>query len=212
MSYRITRHNTSSTFQVGEQLCKVTFTTWGEYKPGFWLWNVGFCVGGSRRQLNDWYRKRKNKRTRRITGRILGRSGLATISRGFQTVLKLRWNIPPGDAIVLDCTSGNPEQQFKAWSRWHRYHPEWVIDEKEMKFYWFRPPYSDDLLWQSTKEKGLKIIPVTPQDPLANTQGVNYFHCFDLRPSTPNSPPSNGGITDQLTLVQTKQLIDSEQT
>ena len=59
MTYRISRKNTSSTFRVGKQLCKVTFVPWYEYRPGYWIWNVGFAVGQSRRQLNDWYYKRK---------------------------------------------------------------------------------------------------------------------------------------------------------
>lgn len=212
MTLRISRKNTSTTFRVGDQLCKVTMDPWGEYKPGHWLWNVGFGVGQSRRQVNDWYNKRKNKRTRRINGRIMGRSGVATISRAAQTVLQLRWNIQPGDAIVLDCTSGNPEQQFRAWTRWVRHHPEWVTDKEELKFYWFRPPYAGDLIWQSTREQGLKIVPVTPENPLANTHGIKYFHCFELRPLVPHSLPSNEETTDQLTLAQTKKLIDNERT
>ena len=50
-------------------------------------------------------------------------------------MLKLRWIVEPGDVIFLDCTSGDPERQFKAWSRWHKYHPEWTIDyEKKYSF------------------------------------------------------------------------------
>jgi len=183
MSYRVSRKTTSNTFRVGDQLCRVTFFPWYEYQPGHWIWNVGFCVGKSRRQLNDWYHKRKNKRTRGITKKITGRAGIATISRGFQTVLQMRWIIPPGDLIVLDCTSGNPEQQFKAWSRWHRNHPEWLINFEEKKFFWYRPPYPDDALWKSE----FKIIPETPADPLANTVGERYFDCFRVRLKDPRT-------------------------
>jgi len=181
MSYRVSRKNISTTFLVGEQLCKVTFVPWYEYRPGYWIWNVGFCVGKSRRQLNDWYNKRRNKRVRSINKRIVGRSGLTTISRGFQAVLRLRWQIAPGDLIVLDCTSGNPEQQFKAWSRWYKHHPEWLINFEEKKFYWYRPPYPDDAIWKSE----FKVIPETPVDPLANTAGDRYFDCFRVRLKDP---------------------------
>lgn len=181
MSYRVSRHNISTTFRVGDQLCRVTFAPWYEYRPGHHIWNVGFVVGKSKRQLNDWYYKRKNKRTRGITKKIVGRSGIATIARGFQTVLRLRWKIPPGDLIVLDCTSGNPEQQFKVWSRWHKHHPEWLINYEEMKFFWYRPPYPDDQIWKS----GFRIIPVTPEDPLENTAGERYFDCFRIAPKAP---------------------------
>ena len=92
MTYRVCRHITSSTFTVNGQLCKVFLDPQFEYRPGFWMWNVGFAVGKSRRQLNDWYWKRKNKRWRSLHQQFVGTSGIRTISRGFKEVLKLRWN------------------------------------------------------------------------------------------------------------------------
>ena len=122
------RQFTTSTFFVEGQRCKIFFQPLSEFKKGFWIWNVGFAIGKSNRQLNDWYWKRKNKRSRSIRNKMVGKSGLKTIKKGFEEVLKLRWIVEPGDVIFLDCTSGDPERQFKAWSRWHRYHPEWTID------------------------------------------------------------------------------------
>jgi len=124
MSYRVCRKFTSSTFQVEEQLCKIFLDPMVEYQPGYYIWNVGFAIGKSQRQLNDWYWKRKNKRARSLNNQLVGRSGLKAIRRGFEEVLRLRWCIEPGDGIVLDCTSGDPERQFHAWSRWHRRNPE----------------------------------------------------------------------------------------
>jgi len=124
MSYRVCRKTTSTTFKVGNQLCKVFIEPMNEYLPGFWLWNVGFVVGNSRRQLNDWYWKRKNKRTSPLEKHIVGKSGLKTIASAFDHLLLLRWNIRPGDALVLDCTSGEPDKQFRAWNRWRRSHQD----------------------------------------------------------------------------------------
>ena len=130
------RQFTTSTFFVEGQRCKIFFQRLSEFKKGFWAWNVGFAVGKSNRQLNDWYWKRKNKRARSINNKMTGKAGLKTIKKGFEEVLKLRWIVNPGDVIFLDCTSGDPERQFKAWSRWHRYHPEWTIDyEKKIFFF-----------------------------------------------------------------------------
>lgn len=176
MTYRVRRKFTSHTFKVNDQLCKVFFEPWHEYKKGYWLWNVGFAVGSSNRQLNDWFWKRKNKRWRSLHHQLVGKAGMLSIRMGFEHVLKLRWSIPSGDAIVLDCTSKDPKRQFHAWSRWHRYHPEWVIDENEKKFYWFRPPYSDDPIREL-----YQIVEKIPSDPLANTAEDRYFDCFDLR-------------------------------
>lgn len=175
MTYRVRRKFTSHTFKVNDQLCKVFFEPWHEYKKGYWLWNVGFAIGSSNRQLNDWFWKRKNKRWRSLHHQLVGKAGMLSIRMGFEHVLKLRWSIPSGDAIVLDCTSKDPERQFHAWSRWHRYHPEWVIDAAEKKFYWFRPPYSDDPIREM-----YRIVEKIPSDPLANTAEDRYFDCFDV--------------------------------
>ncbi len=108
---------------------------------------------------------------------MVGKSGLKTIKKGFEEVLKLRWIIEPGDAIFLDCTSGDPERQFKAWSRWHRYHPEWTIDYEKKIFFWHRPPHANDPVWDK-----YKVIGKTPTNPLLNTEPCRYGDCFSLLP------------------------------
>jgi len=180
MSYRVCRHLTSSTFKVNDQLCKVFLEPMVEHAPGYWLWNVGFAVGKSKRQLNDWYWKRRNKRRRSLDRQLIGISGMKTIARGFKEVLKLRWAIHPGDAIVLDCTSGDPERQFHAWSRWHKHHPEWMINYERREFFWHRPPYYNDPIRQQ-----FRIRPVIPADPLANTADNRYYDCFRIEPKVP---------------------------
>jgi hypothetical protein len=182
MSYRVCRHITSSTFRVNGQLCRVFLEPVNEYSPGYWVWNVGFAVGKSRRQINDWYNKRKNKRCRSLNQKIVGVSGLKTIALGSKEVLKLRWTIEPGDVMMLDCTSGDPERQFRAWIRWVRQHPEWVIDYERREFFWYRPPYPEDPIRQQ-----FLIRPVVPEDPMANTAEQRYFDCFRIEPKVPCS-------------------------
>lgn len=196
MSQRLCRKFTSRTFTVNGQLCKVFLDPIKQHRPGFWVWNVGFAIGKSRRQLNDWYYKRKNKRARSLTNQLVGKSGMKAIKRGFEEVLKLRWNLPPGDCLKLDCTSGDPDRQFHAWSRWHRHHPEWVISYENREFYWYRPPYPDDLIWESIKGVA-RIKPITPVDQLANTAGINYFQCFDLIRVNSNTLLSTDGTNHQ---------------
>jgi hypothetical protein len=164
-----------------------------EFQPGFFAWNVGFAIGKSNRQLNDWYWKRKNKRARSIRNQMVGRSGLKAIRRGFEEVLRMRWLIPPGDAIVLDCTSGDPDRQFRAWSRWHRYHPEWLIDFEKKEFLWYRPPFADDPI-----RKTFDITALVPDDPTANTADERYFECFRVHPKV---------ATDELSMSQIAELL-----
>ena len=193
MTYRVRRKFTSSTFYIDDQICKIFFDPEKEYRKGYWFWKVGFVVGKSKRQLNDWFHDRKNKRTRSIMKKITGRTGMKAIRRGFQEVLRLRWIIEPGDCIELDCTSGDPDRQFHAWSRWHKHHPEWVINPEHKAFYWYRPPYYDDAVWNS-----FDIAAVVPENIYANTVGDNYFNCFRVHPK--------GGKKD-ISMEQTLELL-----
>lgn len=187
MTYRVSRKTISNTFEVQGQICKVFMQPLHEYEGKHWLWNVGFAIGSSRRQLNDWYWKSKrNKRCRSLNNQMVGRSGIKAIAKGFETVLRMRWHIPPGDAIVLDCTSGDPDRQFRAWSRWHKHHPEWVISYEEKKFYWYRPPYPADNIW-----KNFNITAVTPDNPLENSCDLRYFDGFRVQPKVQCTDLSN---------------------
>ena len=188
MSNRIKRKAISCTFQVQGQLSKIFLVPQQQYQPGRWLWNVGFAVGFSRRQLNDWYWKRRNKRARSLEKHMIGTSGIKAIARGFDKLLSLRWHIPPGDLLMLDCTSGDPERQFHAWTRWQKYHPDCCIDYEQKKFFWYRPPYPSDNIWDY-----FKIIPVTPSDPKANCVGERYFDCFRVQPKDDYIQQSNEG-------------------
>ena len=176
MTYRVQRKFISSTFKVNGQLCKVFLEPLYQASNKFWTWNVGFAIGKSNRQLNDWYWRRKNKRARSLNKKLTGCQGIKTISLGFKEVLKLRWHIAPGDALLLDCTSAEPKKQFKAWQYFCRNRPEWYVDHEKKEFYWTKPPYPIDPVWK----QGI-IIPRIPDDPLANTHSELYDQCFDLK-------------------------------
>ena len=193
MTYRVRRKFTSTTFCIDDQICKIFFSPEKEYREGFWLWKVCFAVGKSRRQLNDWFNDRKNKRARSLHKKMTGRTGMKAIRKGWEVVLRLRWVVQPGDAIELDCTSGDPERQFHAWSRWQRHHPEWVVNFDTKMYYWYRPPYADDPIWES-----FDITPVVPENKYVNTGGDRYFDCFLVRPK---------GGKKSISMQQTLELI-----
>ena len=175
MTYRIRRKFISSTFTVEDHLCKVFLEPFHQYNPGFYLWNTGFAIGKSHRQLNDWYWRRKNKRRRSLEKQFTGRVGTKAIRMGFDQVLRLRWALHPGDALVIDSTSGYPDKQFRAFSRWCP--PEWSKDFERKEFYWHRPPYITDPL-----RNDYKITGIIPKDPLADTAGNRYYDCFLVHP------------------------------
>jgi len=196
MSYRVCRKFTCSLFRVGDQLCKVFLEPVEEYRPGYWLWNFGLAVGSSRRQLNDWYHRKQNKRRRSLDAQLTGRGGMKAFSTGVRTMFKLRWALQPGDVLVGDCTSSNPEKQFRSYWYWLRRHPEWVIDFEEKKIFWYRPPYPDDPIRQQ-----FLIHPVVPEDPTANTAKQRYFDCFRIESKVPCTELSMEQTLDLLSQV-----------
>ena len=139
MTYRPHRRTLTSTIRVGKHLCKVFIKPWGKMPSGAVVWKVGFGVGKSRRQINDWYHVKQNRRRRSLHKHMTGTEGFKTIPRGFNEVLRLRWLIPAGDTIFIDCTSADPEKQWKTFSRWRRWHPDWFVNEHLKEFYWTRP-------------------------------------------------------------------------
>ena len=139
MSKRIRRKSISNTFKIKGHLCKVIIDPWCRLENGFYNWNVGFAVGKSNRQINDWYHVKQNRRRRSLHKHMTGTEGFKTIPRGFNEVLRLRWLIPAGDTIFIDCTSADPEKQWKTFSRWRRWHPDWFVNEHLKEFYWTRP-------------------------------------------------------------------------
>jgi hypothetical protein len=56
MSKRIRRKSISNTFKIKGRVCKVILKPLSELDNGFWVWNVGFAVGKSNRQINDWFK------------------------------------------------------------------------------------------------------------------------------------------------------------
>ena len=139
MTYRPHRRTLTSTIRVGNHLCKVFIKPWNQLSNGTMVWKVGFGVGKSRRQINDWYHVKQNRRRRSLHKHMTGTEGFKTIPRGFNEVLRLRWLIPAGDTIFIDCTSANPEKQWKTFSRWRRWHPDWFVNEHLKEFYWTKP-------------------------------------------------------------------------
>ena len=65
-------------------------------------------------------------------------------------------------------------------------------------FFWHRPPYIDDPV-----RENFKIIPLTPENPIANTAGSNYFDCFRVEPKIPVDDLSMEQIASLLSPVLT---------
>jgi len=155
-------------------------------KRGHWAWNFGFAVGKSNRQLNDWYTNRNRKSANKLKNNFIGKEGAALLLKSLNLCFNMRWGIPPGDLIIVSCNSGKPEKQFRIYKKFirgegKRKHLDWVIDEENKKFFWYRPPYPDDLVWESVKQNNARIISAEVRNPLQDSlTDLAYFQSFDI--------------------------------
>ena len=197
MNQRVRRKFTSYKFCVNGQICKFFLEPKKEYLPGFYFWNVGFAIGKSNRQLNDWYKEKKNKRANKLRKKLTGKSGIKPLSIAFRKMMELRWIMEPGDALVIRCHSLDPEKEFKALLRWQRKYSDWMVNEKDREIMWYRPPYPHEDIYER-----YNIIKKIPEDPFLIAQGSNYLLCFDYSLKARCIDRSNLQMPDQHKQVQ----------
>lgn len=137
------------------------------------MWQVHVAVSKSKRQLNDWYKEKKNKRCNNLKSHLTGKSGIKILTTSVNSILKLRWNLEPGDCLYIDCQSCKADKQFRTYYYWVKNHPDCCIDTEKKRVWWHRPPYVGDALYEMGR-----IIPVVPEDRAAPLVGEQYFECF----------------------------------
>ena len=125
----------------GGYLVVLRLTPWIHLKDRC-VWLASLAVGKSRRQINDWLkRKTKKRRVRRLNSYLTGRH--ANLAQGIG-IYKLRdWvqELMPGDSITLRCESAKADKQFRVWKKWfHRKETTgWNINEEFKSFFYYKP-------------------------------------------------------------------------
>ena len=106
------------------------------------MWLASFAAGKSRRQINDWLkRKTKKRRVRRLDSYLTGRHANLIQVLGIHKVRDWVKELLPGDSIVLRCESANPEKQFRVWKKWfqRKEAAEWIVNEEFKSFFYYKP-------------------------------------------------------------------------
>ena len=135
------RHKKVFTYRLSQgYLVVVRLIPWIQTKNGC-VWLASFAAGKSRRQINDWLkRKTKKKGVRRLDSYLTGKHANLVQSIG---VYKLRnWvqELLPGDSIALRCESAQPDKQFRVWKKWFERKEaiEWNINEEFKSFFYYK--------------------------------------------------------------------------
>lgn len=118
---------------------KLRLVKWGRLQDQtFWLLSLG--ISKSKRQLNDWLNKRKNKRAKKLSAQLIGNSGLLPQLIAVRHLRVWTEKLPPGDCIFFLCESKEKLKQFKVYSRWfkQRENNGWYTDPDKLLFYYLK--------------------------------------------------------------------------
>lgn len=125
----------------GNYLVVLSLSPW-IYVEDRCVWLASIAAGKSRRQINDWLkRKTKKRRVRRLNSYLTGRH--ANLVQGIG-IYKLRnWvqELMPGDSITLRCESAKADKQFRVWKKWFQRKEivGWNINEEFKSFFYYKP-------------------------------------------------------------------------
>lgn len=113
---------------------------WIQTKDGC-VWLASFAAGKSRRQINDWLKRRiKRKRVRYLDSHLTGRHGNLIQGVGVYQLRDWANELPPGDSITLRCESAKADKQFRVWKRWFETKEDsaWIINEDFKSFFYYK--------------------------------------------------------------------------
>lgn len=119
---------------------KLRLVKWGKTQnTTFWLLSLG--ISKSKRQLNDWLNKRRNKRAKKLSAQLTGNSGLLPQLMAVRHLRVWTEELEPGNVIFFHCESKEKIKQFKVYSRWfkQRENNGWYTDSKNFLFHYFKP-------------------------------------------------------------------------
>lgn len=104
------------------------------------VWIVSLAVARSKRQINDWFNKRKRKAACRLNYRLTGTFGFLVQGLAVRYLRQWAIELPPGDSISFCCESALPEKQFRIWQRWFQLHedPAWQISKEYKSFFFYK--------------------------------------------------------------------------
>lgn len=88
-----------------------------EPKENYTIWNVGVVIAKTRRQCNDWYMKRDNKRKRKIRYKSTGKVGLEGLNIAFSSIKSLVEDIKDGEYIAINFADEKRKRAYKYLER-----------------------------------------------------------------------------------------------
>jgi len=86
------------------------------------------AISRSKKQINNWMKKRKSKQVRRLSLSLTGKVGIVAHAYTMQQIRQWLNEIPDYDLITFKCESAEPDRQFVIWHKWLARHlHEYII-------------------------------------------------------------------------------------
>ena len=124
----------------GGRLVVMRLLPWMRTENGC-IWLASIATGKSRRQINDWLkRKTKKRRVRRLDSHLTGKHANLVQAIAIQQVRRWVQELPPGNSITLRCESAKPDKQFRVWKKWFQRWEDkrWDINEEFKSFFYYK--------------------------------------------------------------------------
>lgn len=104
------------------------------------VWLASLVVSKSKRQINDWLKKRKNKRAKILASSLTGKENNRIQAIAIQKLHQWIDEHPIGDSISFRCESAKPYKQFRVWARWflNHEHSDWEISSTHRSFFYHK--------------------------------------------------------------------------
>ena len=138
---RLQRRKKTGTISLPQgRLLKLRLIPWIRTTHGC-VWLASLAVSKSRRQINDWMKRRSNTRVRRLDTSLTGKIGNGVQAIAIRQVRQWMLEIPDGDSICMRCESALPEKQFRVWKKWFAKHEDirWEASDEHKSFFFYKP-------------------------------------------------------------------------
>lgn len=136
------RHKKVSTYHLTQgYLVVLRLIPWIRTQNGC-VWLASLAAGKSRRQINDWLkRKTKRKSVRRLDSYLTGRHANFVQAIAIYQLRDWVKDLPSGDSITLRCESAKPDKQFRVWKKWlqRKEDVRWEPNEEFKSFFYYKP-------------------------------------------------------------------------
>ncbi|NBU70243.1 MAG: hypothetical protein EBS53_02135 [Bacteroidetes bacterium] len=104
------------------------------------VWLVSLAVAKSRRQINDWLKRRRNSRVRRLDSSLTGKIGNRVQAIAVRQLRQWVAEHPVGDSLSFRCASAEADKQLRVWKKWFEKHElnGWEVNEELKSFFFYK--------------------------------------------------------------------------